>query len=107
MQRGDVREHLDGAHCRPGAAGLQHHADARRELGVVVDRVEPQHPHLPAVWTAVALAGLDVVVLPAPLGPRMAVTDPVSTVSDRPSTAVLSPYVMTRSLTSTAGAATP
>ncbi len=44
-----------------------------------------------------------VVVLPAPLGPRIAVTVPGSTVRVSPSTAVTEPYRMTRSTTSTAG----
>src|SRR5580698_3459979 len=44
-----------------------------------------------------------VVVLPAPLGPRMAVTSPRAAVSVRPSTAVAGPYRLTRPLISTAG----
>src|SRR3954471_1844113 len=44
-----------------------------------------------------------VLVLPAPLGPRSAVTSPRCAVSDRPSTAVVSPYRLTRLVSSRAG----
>src|SRR5690349_17451145 len=44
-----------------------------------------------------------VVVLPAPLGPRTAVTVPAPTVRSRPSTAVLGPYRLTRPSTWTTG----
>src|SRR5665647_1710370 len=44
-----------------------------------------------------------VVVLPAPLGPTRPYIDPAGTSSESPSTARLSPYVLTRSVTRSAG----
>src|SRR5579871_776409 len=45
------------------------------------------------------------VVLPAPLGPRMPVTAPRAAVSESPSTAAIWPYRLTSPWSSTAGAA--
>ena len=43
VQRGDVVEHLHGPDAGPGAAGLQHHADAGEQLATLALRVEPEH----------------------------------------------------------------
>ena len=101
---GDVAEHLLGPDAGPGAAGLQHHADPGQQgrgdrrpgRGPRTRTVPPWGRRKPSQVSSV-------VVLPAPLGPSTAVMLPRSTVRSRPSTAVLSPYLITSPPTSTAG----
>ena len=104
VQGGDVPQHLLGADA---ATRRRRTAASRRSAGAASRRwrrgSRPSTLTRAASGTAVALAGLEVVVLPAPLGPSTAVTVPCATVRSRPSTAVLSPYRLTRSSTSTAG----
>src|SRR3712207_6062556 len=58
----------------------------------------------PDVGLASVQSTLMVVLLPAPLGPRNPKTSPGGTVNDTPRTASTSPYDLTRSTTSMAGA---
>ena len=60
---------------------------------------------VPLVGRDIVVSMRTVVVLPAPLGPRIPRTDPVGTEKLMPSTATVSPNFLTRSIASTAGTA--
>ena len=70
MQPGDVVEHLHGAHAAPGAAALEHHADAGEQVAAVADRVEAEHPDRALLRSPVALAGLQRGGLAGAVGPE-------------------------------------
>ena len=58
VQAGDVLEHLHRADAAPGAAALEHHADAGEQRAAVAHRVQAEHPDRALLGPAVALAGL-------------------------------------------------
>ena len=58
MQPRDVAEHLHRPDARPGAAVLEHHADAGEQLASLALRVEPEDRDRALLRPAVALAGL-------------------------------------------------
>ena len=94
-----LREELSGPGARITTTSLQHHPDPRAKPPSVGNGIGPEHPHRSGVGTPIA------VVLPAPLGPRIPVTNPRSTVNDSRSAAVVRPYLFTRLRTWTAGRA--
>ena len=105
VQRRDVVEHLLGPGAGPGAAGLEHHADAGEQRPPVraAGRARGRGP-CPAGAGGTPRRSRAWWSCPAPFGPRTAVIEPRSTVRSRPSTATLSPYAIRSPCTSTAGA---
>ena len=67
---GQQVEHLQRAGARVAAARLQHHADSRTQRPRVADRIQAEHPHLPRVRAAKALADLDGRRLARAVGPQ-------------------------------------
>ena len=95
-------QHLHGADPGPGAAVLQHHADAGEQRAALALRVEPEHRARALLRLAVALAGLQRRRLAGAVGAEDRGDRAASTVRSRPSTATLSPYRMTGPVTATA-----
>ena len=61
---------LTGAHGRVDPAALEHHPDPADQLPVVGDRIEPEDPHGPGIWSPVALQGLHRRGLARTVGPQ-------------------------------------
>lgn len=91
VEAGELRQHVAGALVAGKPGALQHHPDALGEGLVIGHRVQPVDPHLARRRPAVSSQHSIVDVLPAPLGPRTAVTAPKPAVSDRPLTAMILP----------------
>ena len=108
VRMGVKRRILGLSVSRSGRGGdatvLQHDADTRFELTVA--RIEAEHAYRPRVRRAVTPQISTVAVLPAPLGPRIAVVSSRDMSSETPSMAGRSRYRLTRSTTSTAGVVT-
>ena len=76
---------------RVEAVGLEHRADLPQRLGQVPVRLTRDLAS-PAVGRTSPSTARNVVVLPAPLGPRKPVIRPAGIAKDRSSTAVVEPY---------------